>query len=260
MSKPMVAVTADCREFEIYHWHCVPQPYIDALADVAEIMPVIVPALGDRADIETVLDRVDGVLVTGAKSNVHPKNYGEEPTPAHEPFDPARDATTLPLIRAAIERGVPLLAICRGIQELNVAMGGSITAAFQEARNVPEHSYPDDGKNDVRFAISHGVKVADNSCIADVLEVDNKQEVRVNSLHRQALNRLGERVVVEAVADDGTVEAVSIADAPGFVIGVQWHPEYWAQTDTPSNRIFKAFGAATRQYAAGKTGVAVAAE
>ena len=252
--KPLVAVTADFLEFGLYHQHMVPDQYIDAAADVARVLPVIVPSIGERLDIDALLDRVDGVLVTGAKSNVHPSHYGVEPTSAHEPFDPARDATTLPLIRRAVERGVPLLAICRGIQELNVAFGGSITAAFQDERGLPDHSYPDAGTTAERFALAHDVQVKPGSCVAEVLGGD----VQVNSLHKQALDRLGGRVVVEATAPDGTAEAVSIAGAPGWVVGVQWHPEYWAHSDEASARVLRAFGDACRLYAG--RGIAVAAE
>ncbi len=180
----------------------------------------------------------------------------------HEPFDPARDATTLPLIRAAIERGVPLLAICRGIQELNVALGGSITAAFQKNRQIEGHSYPWDGTLDERFELSHELSVEAGSCIASIVGRD--AVVRVNSLHTQALDTVPDRLVVEAWAPDGTVEAVSVRDAPGFVVGVQWHPEYWARTthrgDDASVAIFRAFGDAARRFAQGRNAMAVAAE
>ena len=254
--KPLVAVTADFLPFGLYKQHMVPDQYIDAAADVAGVLPVIAPSIGERLDMDALLDRVDGVLVTGAKSNVHPSHYGVEPTPVHEPFDPARDATTLPLIRAAVERGVPLLAICRGIQELNVAFGGSVTAAFQDARGLPDHSYPDEGTTAERFALAHEVRIAPGSCIAGVLG----EAAMVNSLHKQALDRLGGRVVVEATAPDGTVEAVSIEGAPGWVVGVQWHPEYWAHSDGASAQVLCAFGDACRAYVAARSGMAVAAE
>ena len=254
--KPLVAVTSDFLEAGIYFQHMVPAQYIDAAVDVAGVMPVVVPCIEERADFDTLLDRVDGVMVTGARSNVHPSNYGQAETPAHEPFDPARDATTLPLIRAAIARGVPLLAICRGIQELNVAFGGSITAAFQDARGLPDHTYVEAGTNDERFAIAHGLDVAEGSCLAAATGAD----IRVNSIHKQALDDLGGRVVAEAHAPDGTVEAITIEGAPGWVVGVQWHPEYWAATDTASRRLLEAFGDQVRAYATRHNGMSEAAE
>lgn len=254
--KPLVALTCDLLERGIYHQHMVPEQYVDAAADVAGVMPVLVPAIGKAADLDALLSRVDGVLVTGARSNVHPRHYGEAAEERHAPFDERRDATSLPLIRAAVERGVPLLAICRGIQELNVAFGGSITAAFQEARGLPDHSYPSEGTNDERFAIKHEIEVAPDSCLAGVLG----DSARVNSLHTQALDRLGACVRVEAKAPDGTVEAIGIEGAPGWVIGVQWHPEYWAASDAASRKVLKAFGDAVRAHAARREGYAEAAQ
>ncbi|MEL6505559.1 MAG: gamma-glutamyl-gamma-aminobutyrate hydrolase family protein [Pseudomonadota bacterium] len=261
MATPLIAVTSDYKSVDPYMWHAVPAPYVDAAADVAGVIPLALPSLGDRLDLDGLLDRVEGVLVTGSRSNVHPSHYDVAPTKDHEPFDPDRDATTLPLIRRAIERGVPLLAICRGIQELNVALGGSITAAFQKNRQIEGHGYPWEGTLDERFAMAHGLKIKPGSCLEGILgDAVAEASVPVNSLHTQALDRLGARIEVEAVAMDGTVEAVTVKDAPGFVIGVQWHPEYWASTDTASNRILAAFGDAARAHLAAKTGMAVAAE
>lgn len=258
---PVIAVTSDVKPIDPYLWHAVPSPYLDAAADVAGVIPMALPSLGKRLDLDALLDRVDGVLITGSRSNVHPSHYGAEPTADHEPFDHDRDATTLPLIRRAIERGVPLLAICRGIQELNVALGGSITAAFQKNRQIEGHGYPWEGTLDERFSLAHGLKIKPGSCIDTILgDAVSETSVDVNSLHTQALDRLGDNIEVEAVAKDGTVEAVSVKGAPGFVIGVQWHPEYWAGTDTASNRILTAFGDATREYLNAKSTMAVAAE
>ncbi|MEP0941869.1 MAG: gamma-glutamyl-gamma-aminobutyrate hydrolase family protein [Rhizobiaceae bacterium] len=261
MTKPLVAITSDYKEVEPYMWHAAPSPYIDAASQVSQVMPVILPSLADKLEMDSFLDRIDGLLVTGSRSNVHPKNYGETETQDHQPFDETRDATTLPLIRAAVQRGLPVLAICRGIQELNVAFGGSITASFQKNRQIDGHGYPWSGTMDERFALAHGLKIKPGSCIAQILQeqiVDGS--VPVNSLHTQALDRLGDRVVVEATSEDGTIEAVTITDAPGFVVGVQWHPEYWAASDSASNAILRAFGDATRTYLATKQGLAEAAE
>ncbi len=244
-----------------YMWHAAPSAYIDAATDVAEVIPLIVPSTGARLDIDSLLDRVDGVLATGSRSNVHPSRYGQEALEEHPPFDAERDSTTLPLIRRAVERGVPLLAICRGIQELNVAFGGTLTAAFQKRRNLEGHGYPWEGTNDERFSLAHDLQVKPGSCLAQILHQElGEGPVRVNSLHTQALNKLGKGLVVEALAPDGTVEAVSMADAPGFVVGVQWHPEYWAASDQPSNTLLRAFGDAARSYMAARHGLDTAAE
>jgi len=230
-------------------------------ADVAGVIPIIIPDLAERLKIDAMLDRIDGLLVTGSLSNVHPSKYNVEPEDKHMPFDELRDATSLPLILRALERGVPMLAICRGIQELNVALGGSITADFQKVRGLEKHSYPWEGTQDERFALAHEIVVKDGSHLAEILKPQLAAEaVRVNSLHTQALDKLGKNVIVEAVAPDGTVEAVSVKDAPGFAIGVQWHPEYWAHTDPASKAIFEAFGEAARQYLGAKSDTAIAAE
>lgn len=262
MSLPLVAVTTDLKHVAPYDWHATPSPYVDAVVAAAGALPVLVPSLAERLDIDALLSRIDGLLVTGSRSNVHPNHYGARETEGHAPFDPARDATTLPLIRAAIARGVPVLAICRGIQEMNVAFGGTLTAQFQAARELPDHGYPWEGTLDERFSLAHDAHVAEGSCLAGIL---GPGPVRVNSLHTQALDRPGDGLVVEATAPDGTIEAVSVPGAPGFAVGVQWHPEYWAKgsapdADEPSNRILAAFGEAARAYASQRGAMPQAAE
>jgi putative glutamine amidotransferase len=246
MRQPLVAVSTDVRQFENYTWHAAPQQYLEAALVASGVFPVLVPSFGDRLDIDSLLDSVDGVMVTGSKSNVHPSLYGGEAGEANGPYDEARDATTLPLIRRAIERGVPLLAICRGIQELNVALGGTLDTEIQDQEGRLDHRAPVSDNQDDRFAIRQTVSIKPGSCLAGVFGAG---EIKVNSVHRQAVGRLGSRLQIEAVAEDGTVEAVSVVDSPAFAVGVQWHPEYWAKTDDASARIFKAFGDAARAHA-----------
>lgn len=253
---PLVAVTADVRDFGGYQWHAAPETYVKAALTGAGGIPVIVPSLGDALDIEALLERVDGVLVTGSRSNVHPNLYGESADPRTEPYDPARDSTTLPLIRAALRRGIPLLAICRGQQELNVALGGTLISEIQDLPGRNDHRSPDSELADERFAIRQPVRIVADGCFARILERD---EIEVNSLHRQAIGELAEGLVIEAVAADGTIEAVSVRDAPGFAVGVQWHPEYWVTSDAPSARLFRAFGDAMRARMASR-GLLAAAE
>lgn len=251
MRQPLIAVSTDVRQFENYTWHAAPQQYLEAALSTAGVLPVLVPSFGDRLDLQTLLASVDGVMVTGSKSNVHPSLYGGEASEANGPYDEARDATTLPLIRLAIERGVPLLAICRGIQELNVALGGTLATEIQEQEGILDHRAPVSDLQDERFAIRQPVAIKPGTCLAGVFGAG---EIMVNSVHRQAVGRLGERLQVEAAAHDGTVEAVSVIGARAFAVGVQWHPEYWAKTDDASARIFRAFGDAVRDHAAGRTG------
>ncbi|MCX5514176.1 gamma-glutamyl-gamma-aminobutyrate hydrolase [Kaistia algarum] len=243
-ASPLVAVSADLREADGYRWHAAPDTYLKAVLIGLQGIPVIVPALGEALDIEGLLARVDGLLLTGSRSNVFPEFYGETPDAVAEPYDMARDSTTLPLIRAAIRRGIPLLAICRGFQELNVALGGSLVP---EVHNVPgrnDHRSPVSDDQSERFAIRQEVLVTAGGCLGRIV---GEGSIRVNSLHRQAVSRLADSLVVEAVAPDGTIEAVSVADAPGFAVGVQWHPEFWVASDAPSARLFRAFGDAMRQ-------------
>jgi putative glutamine amidotransferase len=257
MQQPLVAVSTDVREFANNTWHATPQQYLEAALTGAGVFPVLVPSFGDRLDLDQLLASVDGVMVTGSKSNVHPSLYGGDASEANGPYDPARDATTLPLIRKAIERGVPLLAICRGIQELNVALGGTLATEIQEREGSLDHRAPASDNQDERFAIRQKVSIKPGSCLAGVF---GPGEILVNSVHRQAVDRLGPRLQLEAVAEDGTVEAVSVRDARAFAVGVQWHPEYWVKSDDNSARIFRAFGDAARAHAVARSGIRTAAE
>lgn len=257
MNQPLVAVSTDVKQFENYRWHAAPQQYLEAALSAAGVLPVLLPSFGDRIDFDSLLASVDGVMVTGSRSNVHPSLYGGDASEANGPYDPDRDATTLPLIRAAVERGVPLLAICRGIQEMNVALGGTLATEIQELEGRIDHRAPVSDIQDERFAIRQTVSIKPDSCLAGVFGAG---DIRVNSVHRQAIDRLGPNLRVEAVAEDGTVEAVAVRDSRAFAVGVQWHPEYWARSDDASARIFRAFGDAVRDHAAERAGARLAAE
>ncbi|MGI6856577.1 gamma-glutamyl-gamma-aminobutyrate hydrolase family protein [Mesorhizobium sp. 1B3] len=257
MLQPLVAVSTDVRQFENYTWHAAPQQYLEAAITGAGVLPVLVPSFGARLDLDQLVASVDGVMITGSKSNVHPSLYGGDPSEANGPYDASRDATTLPLIRKAIDHGVPLLAICRGIQELNVALGGTLAAEIQEREGSLDHRAPASDSQDERFALRQAVRIKPDSCLAGVFGAG---EIKVNSVHRQAVDRLGDRLEIEAVAEDGTVEAVSVKGARAFAVGVQWHPEYWVKSDDASARVFKAFGDAVREHAAARAAARQAAE
>jgi putative glutamine amidotransferase len=241
----LVAVPADIRTIGNHRWHAAPETYLKAIIRVAGAIPVIVPALSAELDIDEILSRVDGVLVTGSVTNVHPSRYGAEATAAHEPYDLDRDALTEAMIKAAIARDVPLLAICRGLQEMNVALGGSLATEIQDIEGRMDHRAIDDPEQGVRYAIRQKVTAEGGSKLNRIL---GKQEFQVNSLHRQAIDRLADGLTVEALAPDGTIEAVSVDGARGFALGVQWHPEYWAESDADSAAIFSAFGEACRAF------------
>jgi len=246
---PIVAVAADVKDIEGYRWHAVADTYLRALVEGAGVLPLILPSL-DNLDFDALLDRVDGVLLPGSRSNVHPALYGEPATKKAEPHDPRRDALTLPLIAATLRRGVPLFAICRGMQELNVAHGGTLIAEVRELAGRSDHRAPAHEDHDVRFAIRQDVEVKPGGVLAAILGAGT---VRVNSLHRQAIGRLGDGLAVEATAPDGTVEAISVRSARNFALGVQWHPEYWVTSDAPSRALFTAFGEAIRGRLATRT-------
>ena len=225
-----------------------PRIYGEALMAVAGALPVLIPSLGEG--MLGLLDRLDGLLLDGSPSNVEPHRYGvmHDATPAKH--DPGRDDTTLPLVRAAIARGMPVLAICRGIQELNVALGGTL---HQQVHDVPgryDHREPGHhnpaGTADEAFALRHWIGVS-----GSLARMVGGPRMLVNSLHGQAIDRLAPGLVVEGEAEDGTVEAVRVADATSFALGVQFHPEWHARTDPANGAIFRAFGDACRRYAAG---------
>jgi putative glutamine amidotransferase len=216
--------------------------YITAVAEVSGAVPLIIPAIPGAQDIVHLVDILDGIVLTGARPNVHPRHYGADPSPAYEPYDENRDAVALPLVRAAVEAGVPLFGICRGFQEMNVAFGGTLHPEIRDLPGRENHRMPP-GEEDpeVIYRLRHQLRLAPEGRFSAIL---SGLEVRVNSLHGQGILDQGARVVVEGWAEDGTPEALQIADAPGFAIGVQWHAEYNAESDPVNRRLFEAFGAA----------------
>ena len=241
--KPVVLIPADVKQIGEHPFHAVGQKYILAVAEAAGALPLLVPAISDHMDIEELLAMADGVMLTGSPSNVHPSHFGQSVLNPALPLDTARDALTLKLIRATVNAGVPLLAICRGYQELNVAFGGSLHQAVQEVADLNDHREAKDLPLDMQYAVAHSVKLVANGKLENILGVN---EIMVNSLHGQGINRLGAGLSAEAFALDGLVEAVRVEEAATFAIGVQWHPE-WKVLENPHYlAIFKAFGEACR--------------
>jgi putative glutamine amidotransferase len=230
-----------------FGFHQVGDKYVDSVLDGAGGLPVLIPAIGARLEIDPLLDRLDGLLITGSPSNVEPHRYGGPAARPDSPKDTARDGTTLPLIRRALERAVPLLAICRGLQELNVALGGSLHQNVHELPGRLDHRSDKSVPPGERYRPAHPAALAEGGVLRDLL--DGAATIEVNSLHAQAIDRPAERLVIEAVAPDGTIEAARVVDAPGFALAVQWHPE-WRVLDNPvSCRLLAAFGAACRARA-----------
>ena len=218
----------------------------EAVSQVAGCMPLIVPTDPRFVTVEELLETCDGFLFTGGRPNVHPAEYGEDETEAHGDFDRCRDAITLPLIRACVDRGQPFFGICRGFQEVNVAMGGSLYPEIRELPGRMNHRMPPDGTIEEKFAIRHDVHFDKGGVFHGMLG----ETVRTNTLHGQGIKTSGPRVIIEGHADDGTPEAIVIKDAPGFTLSVQWHPEYRAAEDPVSKVLFTAFGDAVRHWAA----------
>jgi len=243
---PLILVSTEIRPADGWIWHAGLDTYLKAVTK-AGAAPVLLPSLGEALDLPAVLSRIDGILLTGSRSNVHPSQYGEEPSERHEPYDHDRDATTLTLIPMAIEMGVPLFAICRGFQELNVALGGTLITEAQERPGSLDHRAPLGLPNDERFKLVHQVDFETDSKLAALL---GARCISVNSVHRQVIGKLSPRLVVEARAPDGTVEAVRVRDAKSFAFGVQWHPEYWSATDPASGALFRAFVESARERTA----------
>jgi putative glutamine amidotransferase len=250
MARPVVGVSACVREMHsILNYHTANERYMHALHEVSGAMPIIIPALGNKLDHGAMLDRLDGLVLTGSPSNVEPHHYDTERAAPDIKHDPDRDATTLPLIRLAVERGVPVFAVCRGIQELNVAMGGSLHQFLHKVPGKRDHRSDKAVTLEKKIALAHWVSVTPGGVMA---KLTNNQRVMVNSLHAQAVDRVAPGMMVEAVSDDGVVEAISAPNSSGYVLGVQWHPEGLYQTDKLSRDLFALFGEAAQAYANGE--------
>jgi putative glutamine amidotransferase len=252
-SRPLIGVSACLKENGRGGWHhTVGEKYVQAAIRAAGGLPVLIPAIGPEFGddepgfleaMDRLLDSLDGVLLTGSPSNVEPHHYGRESRDGTL-HDRARDSTTLPLIRHTIDRGVPLFAICRGLQEVNVALGGSLHQHVHEVEGRRDHRSPKSPDMDVNYAPAHDVDIAEGGLLQHLL---GERRVRVNSLHAQGVDRLAPRARVEATCcEDGQVEALSVPDAPGFVLALQWHPEYKALENPISMKLFDAFAAACR--------------
>lgn len=246
MRSPIVLVPACVNLVGVHAAHTAQFKYVAAVADGARCAPLIIPALGDATDVEALLDIADGILLTGSPSNVHAGLYGEALLDPALPLDAARDATTLPLIRAALARGIPLLAICRGFQEVNVALGGTLHQAVHAVEGMHDHREHKGHTLDEQYAPSHRVVLEPDGALAHML--NGAAHIMVNSLHGQGIARLAPGLAVEARADDGLVEAYRVRDAAGFTLAVQWHPE-WKLMDNPDSlSMLQAFGDACRHY------------
>lgn len=257
--RPLVGVITDVKMVGIHPFHMVGEKYMAALAYGADVLPVALPPLQAGLDspddtpfydIDEILGRFDGLFLPGSASNMEPWRYGAAVRDGDPSVrDPQRDATSLRLLNAALDGGLPLFCVCRGYQELNVALGGSLYQQVHEVPGMLDHRADASKTRAEQYAPAHDITMADNGRLRALA---GRDRASVNSIHEQGIDRLADRLVAEAWAPDGLIEAVSVADAPGYALGVQWHPEWRFWEDDLSRRLFKAFGDEVYRYAAAR--------
>ena len=251
MTRPIIGIIGNLYELDDrYPVHAGGTMNSEAVAGVAGCLPIIIPSNPGFVSVAELLDTCDGFLLTGGRPNVHPEEYGIAPTTAHGMFDRARDAITLPLIRACLERGQPFLGICRGFQEVNVALGGTLHPEIRDLPGRENHRMPPDGTLEEQFALRHVVQFSKDGVFHRLL---GAEQVMTNTLHGQGIIQPGRDVVIDGQAPDGTPEAIYVRGAKGFALSVQWHPEWNAADDPVSRSLFSAFGDAARAWMAGRS-------
>ncbi|NIA69279.1 gamma-glutamyl-gamma-aminobutyrate hydrolase family protein [Pelagibius litoralis] len=243
MKRPLVGITADFRTHDSAPYHVVGDKYARAIWEAAGCTPLIIPAMAESQEVSDMLDSLDGLMFTGSPSNVHPTRYGRDADEKAEPYDEARDAMTFGLIDRALEKGLPSLFVCRGFQELNAALGGTLHACVHEVEGRMDHRMPKHDDPDVRYGPRHAMNFTPGSLFAGIA---GASEIEVNSLHSQGIDVVAPGLEIEGHAPDGTPEAVSVTGAKAFALGVQWHPEYKALENDFSTRLFRAFSEAVR--------------
>jgi putative glutamine amidotransferase len=243
-ARPLIGIPADRRMVGAHPFHMVGEKYARAVLDAAGAAPVLIPSLAEELRFDELLERLDGLLFTGSPSNVEPHHYDGPPSEPGTLHDPARDATTLPLIRTAVERGVPVFGICRGFQEMNVAFGGTLHQRLHEVPGHLDHRDDETQPLEVQYGPAHEVTLEPGGLLRSLAAGDR---ITVNSLHSQGIERLGEPLAVEARAPDGLIEAFRVAAARSFALAVQWHPEWRVLANPFSRALFAAFGQAAAE-------------
>ena len=242
--RPVIGIPADRRMIGPHPFHAVGEKYIAAVVQAADCLPLLIPVLETPLDVAQILAHVDGIFFPGSPSNVEPTHYAGNPSVPGTLHDPYRDATTLSLIPRAVEHGVPVLGVCRGFQEMNVAMGGTLHQRVHEVEGLGDHREDKEQPLDVQYAPTHDVLLEEGGVLRKLAGADR---IRVNSLHWQGVDRLAPGLVVEARAPDGLVEAFRVQTAQNFALAVQWHPEWKVMTNPFSQALFAEFGRASRQ-------------
>lgn len=253
MTRPVIGILGNSHEIEgRYPLRAAGDMCSDAIANAAGCLPLIVPADPDFVSVGELLDTCDGFLLPGGRPNVHPEEYGEDETEAHGAFDRGRDSIALPLVRACLERGQPIFGICRGFQEVNVALGGTLHPEIRDLPGRENHRMPPEGTLEEKFALRHIVTFTPGGPFHRLL---GQSEIMTNTLHGQGITTPGKGVIIDGRAPDGTPEAIYVQDAPGFALSVQWHPEWRSTEDSASAGLFGAFGDAARAWRAGRKGL-----
>ena len=243
-ARPLIGIPADRRIVGLHPFHMVGEKYARAVLTGAEGIPLLIPALAEELGLDELLTRLDGILFTGSPSNVEPRHYDGTPSAPGTLHDPERDATTLPLIRKAVQAGVPVLGICRGFQEMNVVFGGTLHQKVHEVSGYSDHRDDESQPLEVQYGPAHDVILEPGGLLRAMADSDR---IRVNSLHSQGVDRLGPGLAIEARAPDGLIEAFRVQRAASFAVAVQWHPEWNAMSNPFSRALFAAFGAACKE-------------
>jgi len=251
MARPIVGIISNSYLMnDNYPTHAGGTMNSEAISEVSGCMPLLIPSDPRFVTVEELLVTCDGFLLTGGRPNVHPEEYGEPATDAHGEFDRNRDAITLPLVRACVERGQPILGVCRGFQEVNVALGGTLHPEIRDLPGRENHRMPPEGTLEEKFALRHTVRFAKDGVFHRMM---GAEEVMTNTLHGQGIKTAGKRVVIDGWAPDETPEAIYVEGAPGYAISVQWHPEWRAAQDPVSRPLFASFGEAVHAWSEGRT-------
>lgn len=241
---PIVGIICDQETIGPHAFHIAGDKYLQAIVNGSQCMPVLIPALAEQLNIEQLVDTLDGILFTGGYSMVNPLHYQNQAADAQTKLDNQRDNSSLPLIQKAVEKHVPILGICRGFQEMNVAFGGSLHQHLHDVGSLLEHRENKELTLDEQYGASHTVCLTNKGKLQQLF---NTEKIDVNSLHTQGINRLGEGLTIEAKADDGLIEAFSISRSTAFAMAVQWHPEWQFQHNQYSKKLFAEFGKACKQ-------------
>jgi len=242
--RPVVGIVADLRTIGLHANHAVADKYVRPLVELSDVTPLLIPATDIADGAEGIIDALDGLFVPGGYSNVQRQLYGVEPAPEGEDEDPARDKSSMHLIKAALAASKPVFGVCRGIQEVNVLLGGTLHPRLHEVEGRMDHREDKDAPIGVQYGPAHSVDVIKGGYLEDLL---SERRFMVNTVHGQGIDRLAEGLTVEAVADDGTIEAVTVTDAKNYAVFVQWHPEWKASENPQSRKLYQAFGMALRR-------------